>query len=168
MSLSTPIKGSGPLPSFISRKTGDLQKEMNPQEHAALRAELQSLMRRGAADKDSGRRDAVLPRRRVREMEPFTFTKEQAIAIYWGIAAKPPEDTGGNLRAQIRACKAMYFTLGHEPAVQRLSEIANIDAARTRGRRRDQEAAARLLKLLVSLIKLDKDVAACTRQTGGA
>jgi hypothetical protein len=86
-------------------------------------------------------------------MEPVTFTKEQAIAMYWEIAAKPPEDTGGNLRAQIRACKALYFTLGYEPAVERLSEIANIDAARTRGRRRDQEAAVKLLKILVFLDK---------------
>jgi hypothetical protein len=89
-------------------------------------------------------------------MEPTTFTKEKAIAILWEIAAKPPEDTRGSLTAQIRACKMMHVTLGYEPALGRLSELANIDPARTKGHGRAQEAAAKLLKRLVSSIKVDK------------
>jgi hypothetical protein len=41
--------------------------------------------------------------------------------------------------------------------LKRLSELANIDAARTKGHRRGQEAAAKLLKRLVSSIKVDKN-----------
>ena len=89
-------------------------------------------------------------------MEPTTLTKEEATAVLWGLALNEPEDTRGQLRVQIRACEMMYLTLGFEPALQRLSEIANIDAVRTQGRRRDQEAAARLLKHLVSSIKVQR------------
>jgi hypothetical protein len=89
-------------------------------------------------------------------MEPITFTKEDAIARYLEIAVAPPEDTKGSLRVQIRACKEMYL-LGYEPALKRLSELANIDAARTKGHRRDQESAERLLKRSVSSIKVDKN-----------
>jgi hypothetical protein len=88
-------------------------------------------------------------------MEPVTFTKEDAIARLWKIAATEPESAKGNLRDQIRACKLMY-RLGYEPALKRLSELADIDAARTRGHRRDQESAERLLKRSVSSIKVDK------------
>jgi hypothetical protein len=90
------------------------------------------------------------------QMEPITFTKEEAITVLWGIALNEPEDTRGELRVQIRACEMMYRTLGFEPALKRLGEIANMDAARTKGHRRDQEAAARLLKHLVSSIKVDR------------
>lgn len=86
----------------------------------------------------------------------ISFTKEDAIAILWKIAATAPESTKGNLRGQIRACKLMY-RLGHQPALKRLSELADIDAARTKGRRRDQESAARLLKTSISSIKVDKN-----------
>jgi hypothetical protein len=89
-------------------------------------------------------------------MGPVTWTKEQAIAAYWGIAVKAPEDMRGSLRAQIHACRSLYGNFGYEPALKRLSEIAEIDAARTKGRLRDQEAAAKLLKRLVSSIKSDK------------
>ena len=98
-----------------------------------------------------------VPTRKVpRQMEPTTLTKEEATAVLWGLALNEPEDTRGELRVQIRACEMMYRTLGFEPALQRLSEIANIDAVRTQGRRRDQEAAARLLKHLVSSIKVQR------------
>jgi hypothetical protein len=83
-----------------------------------------------------------------RQMEATTLTKEEATTALWGLALNEPEDTGGDLSVQIRACEMIYRTLGHEPALQRLSEIANIDAERTRGRRLDQEAAAKLRKHL--------------------
>ena len=97
----------------------------------------------------------VSTRKVPRQMEPTTLTKEEATAVLWGLALNEPEDTRGELRVQIRACQMMYLTLGFEPA-SRLSEIANIDAVRTQGRRRDQEAAARLLKHLVSSIKVQR------------
>jgi hypothetical protein len=43
------------------------------------------------------------------------------------------------------------YALGHEPALARLRELANIDAARTKGRRQGQEAAAKFLKRLPSI-----------------
>jgi hypothetical protein len=99
-------------------------------------------------------------RTRVIDQEPpskaISFTKEDAIAILWKIAATAPESTRGNLRDQIRACKLMY-RLGYEPALNRLSELADIDAARTKGHRRGQESAERLLKRSVSSIKVDKN-----------
>lgn len=88
--------------------------------------------------------------------ESINFTKEDAIALYWEIAALTPEETRGGLRNQIHACRNMYRDLGHEPALKRLSELSSIDAARTKGSRRGQEAAAKLLKRLVSSIKVDK------------
>jgi hypothetical protein len=92
-----------------------------------------------------------------RRREPITFTKENAIAGYLEIAMKPPEDTKGSLRDQIHACRSMYEKFGYQSALQRLSEIANIDAARTNGRRRDQESAAKLLKNYVSSVKVGKN-----------
>lgn len=83
-------------------------------------------------------------------MESANLTKEEAITALWGLALNEPEDTGGDLSVQIRACEMIYRTLGHEPALQRLSEIANIDPDRTKGRRLDQEAAAKLRKYLTS------------------
>jgi hypothetical protein len=91
-------------------------------------------------------------------MEPVNFTKGDAIALYWKIAMTPPEETRGSIRGQIDACRNMYRDLGHDPALKTLSELANIDAARTKGHRRGQEAAARLLKRLVSSIKVDKNL----------
>ena len=85
-------------------------------------------------------------------------TKEDAIAMYWKLAALPPEETRGSITGQIHACRNMYRDLGHEPALKRLRELANIDAARTNGHRRGQEAAAKLLKRLVSSIKVDKNL----------
>jgi hypothetical protein len=91
-------------------------------------------------------------------MEPVNFTKYDAIALYWKIAMTPPEETRGSIRGQIHACRNMYRDLGHDPALKILSELANIDAARTKGHRRGQEAAAKLLKRLVSSIKVDKNL----------
>lgn len=88
-------------------------------------------------------------------MEEPIWNREKSIAAYWEIAIKEPEDTRGSLTVQIEACKRMY-ELGHEPALGRLSELANIDPARTKGNRRGQESAAKLLKRLVSSIKVDK------------
>ena len=89
-------------------------------------------------------------------MEPTTLTKEEAITVLWGLALNEPEHTGGELSVQIRACEMMYCTVGYEPALQRLSEIANIDAARTKGSRREQEAAAKLRKQLASSKKMGR------------
>ncbi len=88
-------------------------------------------------------------------MKPVNFTKEHAIALYSKLALTPPEKTRGSLTAQIQACRNLYRDLGHEPALKILSELANIDAARTKGHRRGQEAAAQLLKRLVSSMKVD-------------
>lgn len=88
--------------------------------------------------------------------EPTIFTKDEAIALLWAIAANSPECTRGELTVQIRACQMMYCTLGYKPALQRLSEIATIDAVRTKGHRRAQEMATELLKFHVSSIKVDK------------
>jgi hypothetical protein len=89
-------------------------------------------------------------------MEPTTLSKEEAITALWGLALNEPEDTCADLSVQIRACEMMYRTLGYEPALQRLSEIAKIDSARTKGRRNDQEAAAKLRKQLASSKKVDR------------
>jgi hypothetical protein len=86
-----------------------------------------------------------------------TFTKEDAIAMYWKLASLTPEETHGSITGQIHACRNMYRDLGHEPALKRLRELANIDAARTKGHRRGQEAAETLLKKFVASIKLDKN-----------
>jgi hypothetical protein len=91
-----------------------------------------------------------------RQKEPTTLTKEEAITALWGLALNEPEDTLGELSVQIGACEMMYRTLAYEPALQRLSEVADIDAARTKGRRRDQEAAAKLRKHLASSTKMDR------------
>ena len=88
-------------------------------------------------------------------MEPTAVTKKEIIAILRGIAANSPEDTRGDLSAQIRACQMMYCTLGHKPALQRLSEIANVEAVRTKGHRKDQELAMGLLKSLLSSMEVD-------------
>jgi len=86
--------------------------------------------------------------------EPI-WSREKAIARLWEIAATPPEKTRATSTGQIRACKMMY-ALGYEPALGRLSEIANIDPARTKGNRRAQQATQKLLNRLVSSIKVDK------------
>jgi hypothetical protein len=86
--------------------------------------------------------------------EPI-WNREKAIAKYWEIAAKEPEETKGNLMVQMEASKRMY-ELGHAPALGRLNELANIDPARTKGNRRGQDAAAKLLKELVGSIKPNK------------
>jgi hypothetical protein len=88
-------------------------------------------------------------------MEPASL-KEWQIARLWEIAATTPEDSRGNLRGQIRACKMMYSDFEYQPALQRLGEIVKIDPARTKGHRRDQEAAAKMLKGFVYSIKPDK------------
>jgi hypothetical protein len=89
-------------------------------------------------------------------MDPSTFTKENVIALYRKLAAMPPERTRGSIKGQIEACKDMY-ELGYEPALAMLSELAKIDPSRTRGHRRGQEAAEKLLKRIVSSIKVDKN-----------
>jgi hypothetical protein len=90
-------------------------------------------------------------------MEPTKFTKGDAVAVLWDIAASPPEDTRGSLVGQIKACKMMYSTFGYGQALQRLSELSNIDESRTEGHRRGQESAAKLLKRFVSSVKVDKN-----------
>ena len=90
------------------------------------------------------------------QMEPNTLTKDWIIARLYEIAAAPPETTRGNLTDQIKACRTAYCQFGYEPALGRLREIADIDAARTKGQRRHQESAEKLLKRLLSSIKVDK------------
>ena len=92
--------------------------------------------------------EATVLDQELRSMDK-TFTKEKAIAWYWEFAQKGPEELRGSLKCQIEACKQMY-ALGHKPALARLSELANIDAAKTRGHRRGQKAAAKLLRQLPS------------------
>ena len=53
-----------------SRKAGDVQKEMDPQRRAALRAALQNVLRKGTAGQDSGI-DAVLRCLRAQTCEQF-------------------------------------------------------------------------------------------------
>ena len=84
------------------------------------------------------------------------FTIGKAIAWYWEFAQTPPEKTRGSLTCQIEACKQMYKH-GHEPALSRLSELANIKPSRTKGHRRGQEAAEKMQKRLLSSIKVDKN-----------
>lgn len=87
-------------------------------------------------------------------MEKTRFTKADAIARCWQLAATPPEETKGSLRGQIAACKLMY-EMGHKPALSKLSELANIDPARTKGNRKGQESAAKLLERLASSIEVE-------------
>jgi hypothetical protein len=91
-------------------------------------------------------------------IEPIAFTKRETIAILRGIAANSPEDTRGDLSVQIRACQMMYCTLEYKPALQRLSEIANVEPVRTKGHRKDQEMAMELLKSLLSLMEVDGEL----------
>jgi hypothetical protein len=97
----------------------------------------------------------------VTDQEPppkaISFTKEDAIARLWVFATMTPEETKGSLKNQIDACRSLYEMFRYQPALQRLSEIATIDAARTKGSRWRQETAAKLLKRLVSSIKVDKN-----------
>ena len=87
-------------------------------------------------------------------MKPFTITKEQIVARMWQLASTPPEETKGTLEGQIDACESLH-EMGYAPAIPRLSEIANMDTARTGGRQTDQKAAARVLKKLVGSMKPD-------------
>ena len=89
-------------------------------------------------------------------MEEPIWNREKSIARLSEIAAKRPEDTRGTIAVQIRACKMLYDTHGHNPALGRLSELANIDPARTKGNRRGQDSAAKLLSRLLSSVKVDK------------
>ena len=79
------------------------------------------------------------------ELTAANFTIGKAIEWYWDFAQTPPEKTRGSLKWQIEACKQMYL-LGHQPALAMLSELANIEPSRTKGHRRGQEAAEKLLK----------------------
>lgn len=72
----------------------------------------------------------------------------------WELACTPPEATKGTLEGQIDACKSLH-EMGYAPAIQRLSEIANVDTSRTGGRQTDQKAAARFLKGIVGSMKPD-------------
>jgi hypothetical protein len=50
------------LRPIIARKTGDIQKEMDPQRRAALRAALQNALRKGSTAQESGsRRNVGMP-----------------------------------------------------------------------------------------------------------
>lgn len=89
-------------------------------------------------------------------MEEPIWNREKSIALLSEIAAKRPEDTRGALTDQIRACKMLYDTHGHNPALGWLSELANIDPARTKGNRRGQNTAAKLLSRLLSTVKVHK------------
>jgi hypothetical protein len=125
--------------------------------HAAKPSELRNprpIMTFLSKGRNSDLLQALLNEKAPLPMEPTVFTKKETIAILRGIAANSPEDTCGDLSAQIRACELMYCTLGHKPALQRLGEIANVDAVRTKGHRRDQELAMEMLKSLLSSIEV--------------
>ena len=62
--------------------------------------------------------------------------RKAVVAKLWELASMSPEQTDGALKGQIKACKTLYLLCGYQPALQRLSEIASIDASRTKGRRR--------------------------------
>ena len=79
------------------------------------------------------------------ECRQKTITKGRAIDILVEIANQPPEETRGSLRHQLAACE-MLDSFGYRPVIQRLSEIAQIDGSRTKGHRRQQERAGRLLQ----------------------
>jgi hypothetical protein len=87
-------------------------------------------------------------------MKPFTITTEQILTRMWQLASTPPEKTEGTLDGQIEACKTLH-EMGYAPAIHRLSEIADMDISRTRGRQTDQATAERLLKELVDSITPD-------------
>jgi len=71
-------------------------------------------------------------------------------------AAMSPEQTRGRLNDQIKACRTLYVDFGYQPALQMLGQIASVDVCRTKGRSRDQEAAAKLLKRFLNAVKVDK------------
>jgi hypothetical protein len=87
-------------------------------------------------------------------MKPFTITREQIVARMWELASIPPEETKGTLGGQIDACQSLH-ELGHAPAISKLSEIANVETSRTRGRQTDQKAAEKFLRKLVVSMKPD-------------
>jgi hypothetical protein len=89
-------------------------------------------------------------------MKPETpaFNKQEFIALLMRLAWTPPEQTRGSLEEQIRACKLMA-SFGYEPAFKRLNEIATTDPVRTNGRRRDQDAAAKVLTRLLNKSNID-------------
>jgi|HubBroStandDraft_2_1064218.scaffolds.fasta_scaffold1041251_2 hypothetical protein len=78
------------------------------------------------------------------------------LAKYCEFAAISPEQTKGTLNGQIRACRTLYVDFGYQPALQMLGQIASVDVSRTKGRSRDQEAAAKLQKRFLNAIKVDK------------
>ena len=90
------------------------------------------------------------------ELTADNFTIGKAIEWYSEFAQTPPEKLRGSIRSQIEACKQMYL-LGYEPALAMLSELAKIDPSRTRGHRRGQEAAEKLLTKYVSAVKVGKN-----------
>jgi hypothetical protein len=81
-------------------------------------------------------------------MESATITRERVVARLWELACIPPEKTRGTLNGQIDACK-MLHGMGFPLAIQRLREIAGMDASRTGGNSNDQGAADRLLLKIV-------------------
>jgi hypothetical protein len=89
-------------------------------------------------------------------MEPIEETKRRVVAKLWEFAMITPEQSHGRLKDQIACCKDLYENFRYAPALQRLSEIANMDASRTRGRQSGQKAAAKLLKEYLNSIKPDK------------
>jgi hypothetical protein len=87
-------------------------------------------------------------------MKPFTITREQIVARMWELASVAPEKTRGTLGGQIEACQSLH-EMGYTPAISKLSEIANVDTSRTRGRQTDQKAAEKFLKKIVVSMKPD-------------
>jgi hypothetical protein len=87
-------------------------------------------------------------------MKPFTISKEQIVARMWELASMPPEETKGTLKGQIDACESLH-EMGYAPAILRLSEIANEETSRTRGRETDQKAAEKILRKVVVSMRPD-------------
>jgi hypothetical protein len=74
----------------------------------------------------------------------------------WDLSQIEPEQTRGSLKGQVDCCEQMYSLFKFEPALQRLNQLASIDPSRTGGRRSGQDKAAKLLKRIVSSLKIDK------------
>src|SRR5271156_6842295 len=83
-------------------------------------------------------------------------TKKMVRKRLWELAQIEPERSRGSLKGQVDCCEQMYRLFKFEPALQRLNELASIDPSRTRGRRTSQDKAAKLLKRIVSSLKMDK------------
>ena len=76
---------------------------------------------------------ALLSKKAPLSTKPTAFTKKETNRDTSGDRCKLTGGTRGDFSAQIRACQMMYCTLEYRPALQRLSEIANVVASGPKG-----------------------------------